>query len=81
MLRKARKDKKITQEQLAISLSVTDGYISRLENHPHDCNPTVKLILGLSKELDIEDTDLYKYFVNVINANLENKNNEKDQDI
>ncbi|WP_297425827.1 helix-turn-helix domain-containing protein [Clostridium sp.] len=67
MLKKARDKKKITQEELSLRLNVNKSYISRLEKHPSTCNPTVKLILGLSKELGIAHTKIYKYFVENIN--------------
>jgi transcriptional regulator with XRE-family HTH domain len=77
VLKEARESKKITQQKLAEKLNVSRYYISRLECRPHTCNPTIKIILGLSTELEIEHEELYNHFVKSINAALLNENDTK----
>jgi len=62
MIRRRRKDKKITQLELASKLGVRDSYISELENHPETCNPTLDIILGLAKYLKITPYNVLDYF-------------------
>ncbi|AIY80035.1 helix-turn-helix transcriptional regulator [Clostridium botulinum] len=73
MLKQKRKDKKFTQEELALLLNVSKSTICQLEKHPEFCNPNVKLILKLSQQLDIEHLQIYLYFVDKIKSNLSNK--------
>ncbi|WP_315081323.1 helix-turn-helix transcriptional regulator [uncultured Clostridium sp.] len=68
MLRQKRKDKKFTQEELALLLNVSKSTVCQLEKHPELCNPNIKLILKLSKQLDIEHFQIYLYFVEKINS-------------
>ncbi|MBN1042187.1 helix-turn-helix transcriptional regulator [Clostridium botulinum] len=70
MLKQKRKDKKITQEELALFLGVNKSTICRLEKHPEACNPNIKLILKLSQELEIEHLQIYLYFVINIKPNM-----------
>jgi len=62
MLKKRRIEKHLTQEELAEKIVKTKGYINKLENHPERCNPNVKLILKLSKELDIDPIEIFSFF-------------------
>lgn len=71
MLEQKRKEKQLSQRQLAENLGVSNGYISQLEKHPETCNPTVKFILRLSKELGIDHLDLFSYFADSIGPILE----------
>lgn len=71
MIKEARKARRITQKQLGLRLNVTKGYISRLENHPRTCNPHIKLILRLSKVLDLEHLELFSHFVREIEKDLD----------
>lgn len=63
MIKQRRKEKKITQIELASKLGVRDAYISQLEKHPEDCNPTLDIILGLSKHLKISPYKILTYFI------------------
>lgn len=63
MIRRRRKDKKITQLELASKLGVRNTYISELENHPESCNPTLDIILGLAKHLKVNPYRVFNYFI------------------
>lgn len=63
MLKKRRSSKRLTESQLAKKIGVTEGYISKLENHPEKCNPTVNLILKLSRELNINPLKTFLFFI------------------
>ncbi len=63
MLKEKRETKSLSQAQLAAKLKISKGYLCKLEQHPHLCNPTVNIILRLSHELDICDVKIFKYFV------------------
>jgi transcriptional regulator with XRE-family HTH domain len=63
MLKRKRKLKRLTESELAKVIGVTEGYISKLENHPEKCNPTVNLILNLARELRISPTKVFLFFV------------------
>ena len=63
MIRRRRKEKKITQIKLASQLGVRDTYISELENHPGYCNPTLDIILGLAKYLKMSPHKIFDYFI------------------
>lgn len=65
MLKNARKSKKLSQQALATKINVKRCYISRLENHPNTCNPSVKLVVKLSKELDCSPVELFLFFIDV----------------
>lgn len=62
MLREKREIKGLTQLQLAQKIGKHKSYVSKLESHPHLCNPSVNTILKLSKELDIYHVKVYKFF-------------------
>lgn len=62
MLKKKRIEKRLTQLQLAEKLGISESYLNKLENHPNTCNPTVNLILKLSKELDLDSLKVFLYF-------------------
>ncbi|WP_414049942.1 helix-turn-helix transcriptional regulator [Macrococcus animalis] len=49
-IKKLRKEKKITQEQLAKNCGVSRQTINMIENDKYD--PTLKLALRLARELD-----------------------------
>lgn len=63
MLKKKRSFKRLTELQLAKKIGVTEGYISKLENHPEKCNPTINLILKLSRELNINPMETFLFFI------------------
>lgn len=64
MLKKQRIKKGLTQSQLAKGIGIKNkGYISKLETNPYLCNPSVNIILKLSKELDISPIEVFIYFI------------------
>lgn len=63
MLKRKRKMIHLTELELAERIGVTEGYISKLENHPEKCNPTVNLILKLSRELNISPIKVFLFFI------------------
>lgn len=63
VLRELRESNNITQKELALRLNVDKSYISRLENHPEYCNPTLDIILGLSEYLKITHYSVLDYFI------------------
>ncbi|UYZ37299.1 helix-turn-helix domain-containing protein [Clostridium beijerinckii] len=63
MLKKKRIRNKLTELELAKKIGISEGYISKLEKHPKLCNPTVNLILKLSKELKLNPVKLFIYFI------------------
>jgi transcriptional regulator with XRE-family HTH domain len=63
LLEKRRLEKKLSLSQLAAKIGVTKGYLSRIEKHPQECNPTIIIILKLAKELDINPVSIFLYFV------------------
>jgi len=63
MLKKKRTMKNLTELELAKRIGITEGYISKLENHPAKCNPTINLILKLSRELKINPTKVFLFFI------------------
>lgn len=69
MLKEERLKIGIPQNKLAKKLLISNCYLCKLEKYPHLCNPPVKLILKLSKELNIEHTKIYLHFV----ENIQNK--------
>jgi len=63
MLKEKRKEKGLTQSQLAENLTISESYMSKLEKHPCLCNPSVNLILKLAKELDLTPVKIFLFFV------------------
>lgn len=63
MLKKKRLKKQMTELELAKKIHISEGHISKLENHPEMCNPGVKLILKLSKELSLNPVKVFLFFV------------------
>lgn len=63
MIKEKRKEKGLTQSQLAENLVISESYMSKLEKHPHLCNPSVNLILKLAKELDVTPVKIFLIFI------------------
>ena len=63
MLRTKRKEKHLTLLYTAKKLRISEGYVSKLENHPGKCNPTVNLILEIAKLLEINPIIVFKFFI------------------
>ena len=61
-LKKLRKCKKITQEQLAEKLDISWRHLQRLEHN--ESNTTVKTLKKLIKVLKISDKDILDYLKN-----------------
>lgn len=57
-IRKHRKTKKMTQEDLSVACSFEKARLSRIENGR--ANPTIKSLYKISKALDIEMIDLFE---------------------
>ena len=62
MLKEKRDKKGLTQLELARKIGKHKSYISKLESHPHICNPSVNTMLKLSKELDIHYIKVFRFF-------------------
>lgn len=71
MLKKKRREKHLTQSELARKIGITESYVNKLEKHPQVCNPSVNLILKLSKELGVNPIEIFLFFIK----------NREDQDI
>ena len=61
ILREMRKDRKLTQEELAFRADMNVTYLSDLERGIH--NPTLAMLVDLSVALDIHPADLLKDLV------------------
>jgi len=57
-IKKVRKNKNLTQLDLASSLNIEDSALRRIENGR--TNPTIKTLLKIAKALDISIFDLLK---------------------
>lgn len=75
ILKNKRREKGQTLSELAEKIGISEGYLSKLERHPIQCNPHIDLILKLSEELDEDPVKVFLYFTK--NKNLRQK---KDQD-
>ncbi len=62
MLKTLRKQRKLTQKQLANLCGLRQNYISMLERNPSKTNPTVQAIIDISEALDVPHVDIYLYF-------------------
>lgn len=63
MLKEKRNKFRLTQSKLAKKIGISKSYLSKLERHPAHCNPSVNLILKLSKELDLDPMEIFLYFI------------------
>ena len=63
MIKRRRRIKGLTQSQLAGKLKISGGYMSKLENKMYG-NVTIKVILNLSKELDVCPVKVFLFFKN-----------------
>lgn len=64
MIKSKRKEKGLTELELAEKIGISKSYINRIENHPSACNVSVKIILKLSTILEIEPEKVFLYFIN-----------------
>ncbi|MCR1132288.1 helix-turn-helix domain-containing protein [Clostridium botulinum] len=42
---------------------MSKSYVSKLENHPDKCNPTINLILKIAKELGLNPFFVFRFFI------------------
>ncbi|WP_238886354.1 helix-turn-helix domain-containing protein [Clostridium sp. YIM B02551] len=64
MLRNLRNRKKLTQEELAKKLGISQSYLSKLENeHEYHANVTMELIVNISIELNTSPIMIFIYFL------------------
>lgn len=61
MIKRRRRIKGLTQSQLARKVKISGGYMSKLENKMYG-NVTIKVILNLSKELDVCPVKVFLFF-------------------
>lgn len=57
-LKKLRKERKITQRDLADRVKVDFSYISKMENGKLDNSPSIKIIEMIAKELETDPDEL-----------------------
>ncbi|KAI3349021.1 helix-turn-helix transcriptional regulator [Clostridium botulinum] len=63
MLKKKRVEKNLTELKFAKRIGISKSYVSKLENHPDKCNPTINLILKIAKELELNPFFVFKFFI------------------
>ncbi|EGT3746512.1 helix-turn-helix transcriptional regulator [Clostridioides difficile] len=63
MLKISRTNKRITQRQLSKMTNISQSYISKLERECFYHSPTIKLIIELTKALEVDVLELTKYFI------------------
>ncbi|EOE7246013.1 TPA: helix-turn-helix transcriptional regulator [Clostridioides difficile] len=59
----SRTNKRITQRQLSKMTNISQSYISKLERECFYHSPTIKLIIELTKALEVDVLELTKYFI------------------
>ncbi|WP_368974939.1 helix-turn-helix domain-containing protein [Caldifermentibacillus hisashii] len=65
LLRKARENKGLTQEELALSCELDRTYISLLERGKR--SPTLKKIFDLCEKLEVTPSDLIRELEEIVN--------------
>ncbi|HBG1280032.1 TPA: helix-turn-helix transcriptional regulator [Clostridioides difficile] len=63
MLKISRTNKRITQRQLSKMTNISQSYISKLERECFYHSLTIKLIIELTKALEVDVLELTKYFI------------------
>jgi putative transcriptional regulator len=53
-----RKQKKLTQEELAAAAGITRNYISKMENKS-DVNVSLKVLSAIAKKLEVKISDIF----------------------
>jgi putative transcriptional regulator len=56
-LAKLRKQKHLTQEELAVAAGITRNYISKIENKDAVCS--VNVLYAIAKKLDVKIDDIF----------------------
>lgn len=64
MIKEKRKEKRLTQSELAEKIGKSAGYVNKLENRKYT-NVTIQIILKLSKELEICPVEIFLFFSNI----------------
>lgn len=64
MIKKARRTKGLSQNELSKITNISQSYLSKLERTTFTHSPTVTQILALSKALDIDKVTIFLYFAN-----------------
>ena len=59
-IKSIRKEKRITQRELAERIGVSEGYISDIERDSKDKHPTIKCLFKISEALGVELIDLLR---------------------
>lgn len=62
MLRERRVEKNLTLLQVATKINKTESYLSKLEMHPHECNPSLVIMLKLAIILEMNRVIVFEYF-------------------
>ena len=57
-IKSIRKEKNLTQRELAERIGVSEGYISDIERDSKDKHPTIKCLFKISEALGVELIDL-----------------------
>ena len=57
-IKNIRKQRRITQRELAEKIGVSEGYISDIERDSKDKHPTIKCLFKISEALGVELIDL-----------------------
>lgn len=70
MLKKLRKDKGFTQNDLGSLIGKDRSCISKLESESLPYNPSVEIIVKLSKALEVPRIEVFEYFAKRIEKNM-----------
>ena len=57
-IKSIRKEKRLTQKELAELIGVSEGYISDIERDSKEKHPSIKCLLSISEALGVELIDL-----------------------
>lgn len=63
MIKTKRIEKHLTVREFAKILGISKSYVTKLENHPEKCNPTINLILKLSTILGLSPYFVFNFFL------------------
>lgn len=63
MLKKARKNKNLTQMQLSAMTGISQSHISKLEQDKFIHSPTIRQVIALSEALEMNPLKLAEYFI------------------
>ena len=63
MIKTTRKRQKITQKELAKRCNLSQSFLSELENKNNKKNVTIKQIIKIANELNLNPKDLASWFI------------------